>query len=96
MELDAQGRFRPADPISRHEAAEVFARLMRMVDYRTTEAEPPALSDTEQLPPAAKTAVLEAVRAGLLDVHQRRFRPSDSLTRGEAAVAFYRLLQLPW
>jgi hypothetical protein len=36
------------------------------------------------------------VRAGLLEADLERIRPSDSLTRGETAVALYRLLQLPW
>jgi cyanophycinase len=106
IELDDHGNFRPNDPILRHEAADVLARMLRIVGAENLETTPTmaakpskealAYSDGDKLPPRARQAVWETIQTGLLAAADGKFRPSDPLKRVDAALALYRILRFPW
>ena len=96
VELDAQGRFRPNDPILRQEAADVLARLLRQVGPSKVSTARAGLSDTAKLPPALREAASATISEGLVEAEEGRFRPTEPLLRRETAVALYRLLRFTW
>jgi cyanophycinase len=83
MPADAAKRFRPGDPLTRAEFANVLCHLLVL---ETDRAALPALTDVTPSTPYCEE-ISRVVSTGFLGVHGGRFRPTDLLTREEAAVA---------
>jgi hypothetical protein len=96
LDLDDRGRFRPADPISREESAAVFVELHRRNGGTMKPVTAVAFSDDRDIHASRLITVQTSVQLELLQAAEHRFRPRDPLTRGEAAIAVYRVLELPW
>ena len=96
METDPRGAFRGTDPATREEAAKTFVRLAEMCFANLHQTETAELSDIAQLSNSSREFVIAAVRSGLLTADNERFRPTDNLTREEAAIAIYRVIGFSW
>ncbi len=88
--------FRPADPISRQDAAAALVRAYRSGDIQRTAAEPIAFEDADRITGDYQDFVYTAARAGLLAAKDNRFRPVDPATREEVVTAVYKMLGFPW
>jgi cyanophycinase len=86
MPADAAKRFRPGDPLTRAEFANVLCQVLAL---ETDRAALPALADVTPSTPYGEE-ISRVVSTGFLGVHDGRFRPTDLLTRQEAAVALAR------
>lgn len=95
MELE-HGLFRPAEPISRQEAATVLVRLAERYRSETLPALPVDGIAADSVALQHRDAVFAALRAGLLKETDQRLRPRANLTRQEAAEALYIVLGFPW
>jgi cyanophycinase len=86
MPADAAKRFRPGDPLTRAEFANVLCHVLAL---ETNRAALPAMTDVT---PSTlhHEEIARVVSTGFLGVHEGRFRPTDLLTRQEAAVALAR------
>ena len=89
-------KFRPADSISRQEAATVLVRLMERYRSKVLKSEPVELKDTNSIAPKYRADVYAAFREKLLAADQDLIRPQASLTRSETAEALFRILDFPW
>jgi cyanophycinase len=83
MPTDAAKRFRPGDPLTRAEFANVLCHVLAL---ETDRAALPALTDVTPSTPYTEE-ISRVVSTGFLGVDGGRFRPTDLLTRQEAAVA---------
>jgi cyanophycinase len=86
MTADTSKRFRPGDPLTRAEFANVLCHVLALETDRATL---PALTDVTPSDPHYEE-IARVVSTGFLGVHGGRFRPTDLLTRQEAAVALAR------
>lgn len=86
MPADAAKRFRPGDPLTRAEFANVLCHVLAL---KIDRAALPALTDVTPSVPHYEE-ISRVVSTGFLGVHGGRFRPTDLLTRQEAAVALAR------
>jgi cyanophycinase len=91
-----EGRFRPADLLTRQEAAIALTRAYEAANGRPLPAGETSFCDEAGIAPACRRAFGAAIRAGYLSFKDGRGRPSDPLTREECAVAVYRILEFPW
>jgi cyanophycinase len=90
------GCFRPDDAISRQDAAEVLVDLYRRNGGAMKPIAGVFVLDDADISDPRRKAVQTSLQLGLLRLSNGRFRPRDQLTRGEAAAAIYRCLDLPW
>lgn len=90
------GAFRPADPISRQEAATVLVRLAEQYLSAVLPAAAVEWIDAPAIAPQLRAPVFAAQRANLLKASDQRIRPDANLTRAEAAEAIYEILGFPW
>lgn len=88
------GRFSPNSYITRQEAAVILSRLMT---FRKYDAGQVALdySDTAAIDNWARDAVGKLTASGVMQGDNNKFRPLDSITRGETAAVIARLAGLP-
>lgn len=87
------GSFRPGEMITRNEAAVIFARMGR--EERVGTDEPYNFSDAEEIPVWAREGVQYCSQAGLMSGYEDgSFWGGGWLTRAEAALLFYRYLNL--
>jgi cyanophycinase len=91
-----EGRFRPADLLTREEAAVALTKAHQTYNGRPLPAEQVSFADEARIDPGSRRAFNAAIRAGYLSCDDRRGRPTDPLTRLECAVAVYRILGFPW
>jgi hypothetical protein len=90
------GAFRPADPISRQEAATVLVRLAEQYRSAVLPAASVEWIDAQAIAAQHRGPVFAAQRANLLKESDNRIRPDDNLTRTEAAEAIYEIIGFPW
>ncbi|MBD2848633.1 S-layer homology domain-containing protein, partial [Paenibacillus sp. IB182496] len=94
---DADGRFRPDAPISRQETAALLLRALQWVGAAPAAGTDDALrgfADAHRIAPWARTAIADAVSAGLLQGDPAgRLQPQADITRAEAAAMLVRLLE---
>jgi hypothetical protein len=88
--------FRPADTISRQEAAGVLVLLEQKYQSRALPAAPGEFADAKQIAAQYLPMVLAAHDAKLLKASAKNIRPEDTLTRGECAEAIFEVLGFPW
>ena len=88
--------FRPANPISRQEAATVLVRLAERYRSEVLPAPTVELNDAPAIAPQHRDAVFAAHRANLLKTDAKGIRPDAKLTREEAAEAMYKIIGFPW
>jgi hypothetical protein len=97
MKLDADGRFRPTEAVTRIGAAQALICLSEQYGMKRPPADPLPLKDEIDLPVPHRAAVFMALRAGLMRVDkENRFHPASFLTRQEAAEALYRVIRFSW
>jgi cyanophycinase len=96
LNLDDHGCFKPEATISRQDAATVLVDLYRRNGGAMKPAARVCISDDAAINAPDRNAVQTSLQLGLLQLSDGRFRPRDQLTRGEAAAAIYRCLDLPW
>jgi cyanophycinase len=90
LPADAAKRFRPGDPLTRAEFANVLCRVLAL---ETDRAALPALTDmTPSMP--YHDDISRVVSTGFLDVRGGQFHPTDVLTRQEEAVALVRAYEV--
>lgn len=83
---DANGNFRPADPLTRSEMAVMFVRTEKLTKMADN-----AFSDIDGHPDSSD--ILKAVNAKIFNGYpDGTFRPEDSTTRNEAVAALIRYL----
>lgn len=86
---DEDGRFRPHEPITRGELAMAVAQTIRLEPPRLN---PPVISDIDKNSHSAKSITL-VVGAGLIHVTDGLFKPTESISRQEAAMVLVRLAE---
>jgi hypothetical protein len=86
------GHFRPADSISRQEAATVLLRLAERYRSEVLATAPVEFKDVSAVAPQNRDAVFAAHRHNLLKTDAEGIRPDGNLTRGEAAEAIYNII----
>jgi cyanophycinase len=91
-----EGRFRPADLLTRQEAAVALTRAYETANERSLPAERVPFEDESRIDPASRRAFFAASRAGYFSSEDGRARPSEPLTRQECATAVYHILGFPW
>ena len=96
----ADGTFRSRDKLTREQAATVFARAMSLTGLRERipSADPEtalaAFADRSRAAPWASAGLADALEAGLMNGKGgSRLAPKANLTRAEAVVMIYRLLE---
>ncbi|KOP64722.1 hypothetical protein AMS62_05215 [Bacillus sp. FJAT-18019] len=93
------GRFRPAQSITRQEAMAVMARVMKLAGITSAVNEVEAASvlsphqDLEELSDWAKPAAAVLLKHGIVLGSGAGLKPLQKLSRGEAAVMLQRLLK---
>ena len=92
----AGGQFRPADCLTRQEAAVALVRAWETYTGRARPAEVPTSKDEARCAPESRSAFEATTRGGLLTCAGEGSRPGDAITRQEVAVAIYRILGFPW
>ena len=90
------GIFRPADTISRQEAATVLVRLAERYRSGALAADPVEFANAPMIAPQHRHAVSAALRSGLLKKDSEGIRPEAPLTREEAAEALFTIIGFPW
>lgn len=91
------GKFRPADTITREEAASILIKLSELVAKKPTGSisSPQAFADYNQVSPWAKDAVTKAQSLGLIQgKNNGKFDPKGSVTRAEIAKMLYSFLDM--
>lgn len=84
--------FSPAKSVTRQEAAQLLVRALRQTTTSSTDAND--FKDSDSIASWAQPAVAAAKQLGLLNGDSAgNFRPTDSITRAEAAVLLDRVLQ---
>jgi cyanophycinase len=96
LNLDDRGCFRPQEAIAREDAATVLVDIYRRNGGAIKPVACVCIADDADICALRREAVQTSLQLGLLQLSDRRFRPCDRLTRGEAAAAIYRCLDLPW
>jgi hypothetical protein len=91
-----EGHFRPADPISRQEAAAVLVRLAERYRSEVFATAPAEFKDAQAIAPQHRDAVFAAQRHVLLKPDAVGIRPHANLTREEAAEAIYNIIGFPF
>ncbi|MNW25226.1 Endo-1,4-beta-xylanase A precursor [compost metagenome] len=86
------GKFRPADRITREEAVVSLVRAAKYFNLAGKQQGEPSFTDRGQISSWAATAVNEAWAAGLIQGDGKAFNPKNSVTRAEVAVMIQRLL----
>jgi alpha-tubulin suppressor-like RCC1 family protein len=93
------GNFRPADTITRQEAAVIFARMMQLagMDMAVSEEEADSLlsgfADGTATASWARLATAALIKQGIVVGSEGRLHMADEITRAETAVILSRLLQ---
>lgn len=84
--------FSPTKSVTRQEAAQLLVRALRQTTASSVDAD--TFKDAGSIASWAKPAVAAAKKLGLLNGDNNgNFRPTDSITRAEAAVMLDRVLQ---
>jgi cyanophycinase len=97
MQLDAGGRFRPDDEVTRLDAVRAFVGLAERSRTERLAVDPVDWADRDDVPVLDREAVFAAVNAGLLGLDDHGcIRPAAPLTRREAAEAIYRAIGFSW
>ena len=88
------GKFNPNSFITRQEAAIILSNLM---SFRHIDASDAAsnYNDSSLIGDWAKTAVNKVTSSAIMQGDNNKFRPLDSITRGETAAVIARLAKLP-
>jgi len=89
MTADDKGRFRPREPITRGELAIAIAQTIRLEPPRS---KPPVMNDLGAMPNAAKSMILVA-GAELMKFSEGLFKPTEFISRQEAAAVLVRLAE---
>ena len=82
--------FKPSNGITRSEMAVIIDRILSLSEV--TKQQKPVFSDTASIPSWALDQVNRVAAAGILLGDKDKFRPADSATRAEVAVAVSRVL----
>lgn len=93
---DANGRFRPNDPITRQEMATMMQRAMTYAGYQPSPSgtELNKFADRAKVSSWAKNAMNACIQAGIISGStDKKIHPLDNTTRAEAAIMIKRLLQ---
>ena len=91
-----QGSFRPADSISRQEAAVVLVRLKERYQSVVLSRELATFPDVAAIDPQLRSDVFAAHRENLLATDASGIRPTAKLTRAEVAAAIFSIIDFPW
>ncbi|MFB5762743.1 S-layer homology domain-containing protein [Paenibacillus medicaginis] len=86
------GKFRPADRITREEAVVSLVRAAKYFSLAGKQQGEPSFADAGKISSWAAAAVKEAWSAGLIEGDGKAFKPKNSVTRAEVAVMIQRLL----
>ncbi|MFM9279804.1 S-layer homology domain-containing protein [Paenibacillus jiagnxiensis] len=86
------GKFRPADRITREEAVVSLVRAAKYFSTTQQQQGEPSFADAGKISSWAAAAVKEAWSAGLIEGDGKAFKPKNSVTRAEVAVMIQRLL----
>lgn len=94
--LDSQGVFPAEAVLTRREAAAILARACELYRGEKLSAEMEEIDDLAGETPEQRSAILATVRAGLLPLAGRRFRPEAPITRREIAAALCQIIDFQW
>lgn len=86
------GKFRPADRITREEAVVSLVRAAKYFSTTQQQQGEPSFADAGKISSWAAAAVKEAWSAGLIQGDGKAFKPKNPVTRAEVAVMIQRLL----
>lgn len=90
-EISGQTKFRPDDPALRQDAAAAMARAKGLGDQADLQLLQNSFSDYAGISPENRPAIASAVKNKLVFGHSDgSFKPSDPLTRAEAAALIYK------
>ena len=87
------GTFKPLANISRQEAMTMLQRAAGVAKYAGTSGALTAFTDADQVAAWARDAAAFNIGSGLIVGSDSEIRPTDSITRAEAATVVLRLLQ---
>ncbi|MFB5677247.1 S-layer homology domain-containing protein [Paenibacillus terreus] len=86
------GKFRPADRITREEAVVSLVRAAKYFSTTQPQQGEPSFADAGKISSWATAAVKEAWSTGLIEGDGKAFKPKNPVTRAEVAVMIQRLL----
>ena len=88
------GQFKPYEPITREETAQILYRYMQVTNSDFVKAqEKQAFADDQSISLAAKEAVYALQQAGIFTGdEQQNFRPDTTLSRAETAILLHKIL----
>ncbi|MGG4032867.1 S-layer homology domain-containing protein [Paenibacillus cisolokensis] len=86
--------FEPGRPVTRQEAAVIAARALRL--HREASGRTGlSYADAERIASWAASSVAATAEAGLMQGYAGKFRPLRTISRAEAAVLLYRIVEMP-
>ncbi len=96
MTLDAQGRFRPKETVTRLEAARALVSLAKLLTVDLPPGEAAPMADAAEIPPDERSVAAAAIGAGLIPTEEGRFRPAGTIPREQVALAIGQLVGFEW
>jgi hypothetical protein len=86
--------YRPADRLTREEAAKIIGEAYRKLGYpTTTKNEDCTFTDAAQFDPTLVTNIQDVCARGLFQGSQGRFLPTEPMTKGQALAVLIRMLE---
>ncbi len=96
LELDDAGKFRPDEPISRQDAAQVLLNVFSKNGGRKSNSREYDIVDQSDVRPSQLNSVVASLDTGLMTTNAGRFRPGENLTRLDTAEAIFQILDFRW
>ena len=90
MKLYGDYTFRPAEPLTREEAADVLGSLCK-ISVSTGKSE--TIEDLDTISPHFRDNTKKMIELGIMQGANGLFRPKDAITRKELALVIYRITE---